>query len=99
MFLIDLNHMYVKIVNGSRVWTHDLSDIEFMKPDDELVHVRRGRQLAVMPLAVVHEWLWPFGPFDAHDDAYPNEYVREVWRRREPIMTEQISIVADEIPF
>lgn len=68
MFLIDLNRMYVKIVNGGRVWSHELSDLEFMVPDNELVHVRRGRQVAVMPLADVHQWLWPFGPFDAHDD-------------------------------
>ncbi len=85
MFLIDLNRMYVKIVNDGRVWSHDLDEIEFMVPDNELVHVRRGREVTVMPLVDVHQWLWPFGPFDAHDDAYPVEYVREVKLRRKPV--------------
>ena len=101
MFFIDLNHMYVKVSNGGDIWTHDLDEIEFMVPDASLAHVRRGREIAVMPLSVVHQWLWPFGPFDAHDDAFPTEHVTEVRNRRSPVRTPSIVRKVDSvnIPF
>lgn len=85
MFLIDLNQCYFKIVNGGKVWTHELDDLQWLTPDNEPVHVRRGKEVAMMPLTAVHQWLFPFGPFDINSDVFPEEYIDSVLKRREPV--------------
>lgn len=82
MFLIDLNQCYFKVVNGGQVWTHDLDELQWLIPDNEPVHVRRGQEVAIMPLTAVHQWLFPFGPFDINSDSFPSEYIDSVLRHR-----------------
>ena len=57
MFLIDLNHCYFKIACGGRVWAHDLDELQWLVPDNEVVHVRRGKEVAQMALTAVYQWL------------------------------------------
>ncbi len=88
MFLIDLNHMYVKVVNsGGRVWTHSLDEIEFMSPDDTQVHVRRGPNVLIMPFYIIKAWLWPVGVDMNCESACPMEleFVKRIKRRLLPV--------------
>ncbi len=65
MLLIDLNHCYFKIIANDEIWCTSIDELQSIVPDkDETVIVRKGQETAIMPLASVCRWMFPYGRAD-----------------------------------
>ena len=66
MILIDLNKYHFKVVNNGQVWTHGLDELQTIVVLDyqEMAIVRKGQEIAKMPLALVCKWMFPVGKAD-----------------------------------